>query len=54
VGNTPRRVVIRIKVVDDRTLVRLNTFAAGSASYNQLVNRAGRDFTADVILLPPH
>jgi type II secretory pathway component PulJ len=54
IGNTPRRTVIRIKVIDDRTLVRLSAFAAGSSPYNRLVNRAAREFTADVVLLPPH
>ena len=54
IGNTPRQVKLRIKVVDDRTLVKLNLFAAGSAAYNQLVDRSAREFTANVALLPPH
>jgi prepilin-type N-terminal cleavage/methylation domain-containing protein len=54
VGNTPREVIIRIKVVDDRTLVKLNSVAIGSATYNRLVNRAARQFTASVMLPPPH
>ena len=53
-GNTPRRVVVRIKMVDDRTLIRLQTLTVGSAAYTSLVNRAAREFRADVMLPPPH
>jgi prepilin-type N-terminal cleavage/methylation domain-containing protein len=53
-GNTPRQVIIRIKVVDDRTLVKLAGLTPGNATYDRLVNRAARQFTASVILLPPH
>lgn len=54
IGNTPRQVRLRIKVVDDRTLTRLNVLSAGSSTYNQLVSSTAREFTADVMLLPPH
>lgn len=54
IGNTPRQVKLRIKVVDDRTLVKLNLFSAGSSAYNQLVDRSAREFIANVRLLPPH
>jgi prepilin-type N-terminal cleavage/methylation domain-containing protein len=54
VGNTPRQVVIRIKVVDDRTLVKLTGLIPGNATYDRLVNRAARQFTASVLLPPPH
>jgi type II secretory pathway component PulJ len=53
-GNTPRRVVIRIKVVDDRTLVRLTGLIPGNQTYDRLVNRAARQFTASILLPPPH
>lgn len=49
VGRAPRQVVIRIKVVDDKTLARLNSVAAGPV-YDQIVNRAAREFTAAVVL----
>jgi len=54
IGNTPRKVKLRIRVVDDQTLVKLNLFPASSSVYDQLVSRAAREFTADVALLPPH
>ena len=53
-GNTPRQVVIRIKVVDDRTLVKLTGLIPGNATFDRLVNRAARQFTASVLLPPPH
>jgi prepilin-type N-terminal cleavage/methylation domain-containing protein len=52
-GNAPRQVIIRIKVVDDRTLVKLAGLSPGNASYDRLVNRAARQFTASVTLPPP-
>lgn len=53
VGNTPRQITIRIKVVDDRTLVKLTGLSPGNAIYDRLVNRAARQFTANVMLPPP-
>jgi hypothetical protein len=53
-GNTPRQVIIRIKVVDDRTLTKLNGLSPGNSTYDRLVNRAARQFTASVLLPPPH
>jgi prepilin-type N-terminal cleavage/methylation domain-containing protein len=53
-GNTPRRITIRIKVVDDKTLVKLVGLAPGNPTYDRLVARAAREFTRDVTLLPPH
>jgi prepilin-type N-terminal cleavage/methylation domain-containing protein len=53
-GNTPRQVIIRIKVVDDRTLTKLTGLSPGNATYDQLVNRAARQFSASVLLPPPH
>jgi type II secretory pathway component PulJ len=53
-GNAPRQVIIRIKVVDDRTLVKLAGLSPGNATYDRLVNRAARQFSASVVLPPPH
>lgn len=53
VGNIPRQVVIRIKVVDDRTLAKLVGLAPGNPIYDRLVNRAARGFTSSVMLTVP-
>lgn len=53
-GNTPREVIIRIKILDNRTLVKLTGLVPGNATYGRLVNRAARQFTASVLLPPPH
>jgi hypothetical protein len=53
VGKAPRRIVIRLQVVDDRTLAKLAGMTAGSAPYTALVLRTARQFTADVSLPPP-
>lgn len=49
-GKTPRRVVLRLKVVDDRTLVRMAGMTAGSPAYNDVMTKAGREFFADFSL----
>ena len=53
-GNTPRYVVVRLKVVNDKTLPRLNALTPGSTPFNTLVNSTAREFMADVSLLSPH
>ena len=53
-GNTPRQIIVRIKVVDDRTLTKLAGLAPGNATYDRLVTRGARQFTASVMLPPPH
>jgi len=53
-GNTPRQIIIRTKVVDDRTLTKLAGLSAGNATYDRLINRAARQFTASVLLPAPH
>ena len=53
-GNTPRRVTIRIKVVDDKTLPKLVGLSPGNATYDRLVTRAAREFTRDVVLPATH
>jgi hypothetical protein len=49
-GKTPRRIVLRIKAVDDRTAVRLNLLTPGSTAYNQTVQQGAREFLADFSL----
>lgn len=53
VGKAPRRVVIRLQVVDDRAVTRLTGLTVGSAPYNFIVQQSARQFTADVSLPPP-
>jgi prepilin-type N-terminal cleavage/methylation domain-containing protein len=53
-GSTPREVIVRIKVVDDRTLTKLNALTPSNPTYIRLVNRAARQFTASVMLPPSH
>ncbi|MEY2561464.1 MAG: hypothetical protein QOG51_1879 [Verrucomicrobiota bacterium] len=53
-GNTPREVVIRMKVIDDRTLAKLAGLPPGNPVYNRLVNRAAREFTTSVMLPAAH
>ena len=53
IGNTPRQVVIRIKVVDDRTLAKIAGFSPGNAIYDRLVTRAAREFNASAMLRAP-
>lgn len=51
-GKTPRRIVLRLKVVDDRTLVRLATMTASSPAYNATLTAAARDFFGEFTLPP--
>jgi len=44
--------VLRLKVVDDRTLVRLATMTPGSGPYNDALTRGAREFFADFSLPP--
>jgi len=53
-GNTPRKILIRIKVVDDKTLAKLVGLSAGNATYDRLVTQAAREFTASVLLQLAH
>jgi prepilin-type N-terminal cleavage/methylation domain-containing protein len=53
-GNAPRQIIIRIKVVDDRTMAKLTGLSPGNATYDRLANRAARQFSASVLLPPPH
>ncbi len=53
VGKAPRRIVIRLQMVDDRAAARLAGLAAGSTPYNFIVQQSARVFTADVSLPPP-
>lgn len=53
-GNAPRRVVVRLRVVDDRTMTKLAGLNPGNATYDRLVQRAAREFEATALLPPPH
>jgi prepilin-type N-terminal cleavage/methylation domain-containing protein len=53
-GNTPRQVVIRMKVIDDKALARIGTLLPGNAQYDRVVNQSSRDFSVTVNLLPAH
>jgi prepilin-type N-terminal cleavage/methylation domain-containing protein len=53
-GNTPRQVVIRIKVVDEKALARLAGLAPGNAVYDRIVAQAARQLTASVMLSVAH
>ena len=48
-GQTPRRVVLRLKIVDDKTAVTLGAMSPGPA-YDRLVRERAREFTADITL----
>jgi len=50
-GNAPRRIIVRLKAIDDKALARLKV--AGPAS-NRIISQSAREFTADIDLLPPH
>lgn len=51
-GKPPRHVILRLKIVDDKTAVTLGTMPAG-ASYDRLVAEKAREFLADVTLPSP-
>jgi prepilin-type N-terminal cleavage/methylation domain-containing protein len=53
-GNTPREVVVRIKVVDGKALAKIIGLSAGNAVYDRIVTRAAREFTASVMLSAAH
>jgi prepilin-type N-terminal cleavage/methylation domain-containing protein len=49
-GSTPRVVVIRIRVIDEKSLAKLAGLSPGNVVYDRIVNRAAREFTASVTL----
>jgi hypothetical protein len=49
-GKTPRRIVLRLKIVDDRTLVRLAAMQPSSPGYTATMTRSAREFFADFTL----
>ena len=49
-GKTPRRVVIRLKMVDDRTSARLSPMTPNTAPYNATIQASAREFIADFSL----
>jgi type II secretory pathway pseudopilin PulG len=52
-GKAPRRIVLRVQVLDDRAAKQLAGMAVGSAPYNLIVQRWAQEFTADVSLPLP-
>jgi hypothetical protein len=52
-GKAPRRIVLRLQMVDDRAATQLAVLTVGSAPYNLIVQRSAQQFTADVSLPPP-
>lgn len=48
-GKTPRHVILRLKIVDDKTAVTLAALPPGAA-YDRLVREKAREFTADMTL----
>lgn len=53
-GNTPRQIRVRIRAVDDKTLVKLSGLSPGNPAYDRLVRRSSRDFTTNIMLPSPH
>jgi type II secretory pathway pseudopilin PulG len=52
-GNTPREVVIRIKVIDEKAMARIAGLAPGNPVYDRVITRSAREFTASVLLSAP-
>lgn len=52
-GNTPRRIVVRMKVIDEKALARLNALPATGVARDRVIAQSVREFTADVSLPPP-
>jgi prepilin-type N-terminal cleavage/methylation domain-containing protein len=53
-GNTPREVVIRMKVIDEKALARITGLSVGNAVYDRTVNQSAREFTTSVLLAASH
>ena len=53
-GNTPREIVIRMKVIDDRALAKVAGLSPGNAVYDRIVTRSAREFSASIMLPAPH
>jgi type II secretory pathway pseudopilin PulG len=53
-GNTPREVVIRIKVIDDKALARIAGLFPGNVAYDRTIARSAREFTTTVMLPVAH
>jgi prepilin-type N-terminal cleavage/methylation domain-containing protein len=51
-GNTPREVVIRMKMIDEKALARIAGLSPGNAVYDRTVIQNAREFTVSVLL--PH
>jgi hypothetical protein len=53
-GNTPREIVVRMKVIDERSLAKVAALSPGNAVYDRIVNRRAREFTANIMLSAAH
>ena len=49
-GSTPREVVVRMKVIDEKALARIAGLSAGNSVYDRTVLHNAREFTAGVPL----
>lgn len=49
-GKTPRRIVLRLKAVDERTAAKLNVLPPASTGYTQTLQQNAREFFADFSL----
>lgn len=53
-GNAPRRVVLRLKILDDKALARLTAVPATGPAHDRIVLQSAHEFTADITLPAPH
>ena len=49
-GKTPRRIRIRLQVIDDRSATQLSGMTEGSTPYNAILSRSGRQFFSDLFV----
>lgn len=52
-GNVPHRVILRMKVIDDKSLARLNALPASGAAHDLVLAQSARQFSTEVTLLAP-
>lgn len=53
-GIVPRRIVVRLRVIDDKAVARLDASRSNPDAYNRILAQSSREFSADIDLLPPH
>lgn len=49
-GNVPRRAILRIRVIDDKALARLNALPASGAAHDLVLAQSARQFSTEVTL----